>query len=148
MKKIILALIFINVTSCNWFKEKTKQTINKSGEIVSKTGSEFIDGVSKGVDKTFESKVEFSKELEKLELNAGKISVNNSENGTNNIVSVYLIFGKNVEKNITMKVFDENQQEYGRTKQIVKGNAGDAKYFDFEFDKRTNVVGKGTITLE
>lgn len=148
MKKIILILIFINLASCNWFKEKTKQTINKSGEIVSKTGSEFIDGVSKGVDKTFESKVEFSKELEKLELTAGKISVNNSENGVNNIVSVYLIFGKNVEKNITMKVFDEYKQEYGRTNLIVKGNVGEAKYFDFEFDKRTNITGKGTITLE
>ena len=148
MKKILTILILTSLSSCNWFKEKTKETINKSGEIVSKTGSEFINGVSKGVEKTFKNKIEISEELKKLGLNAGKIVINNSENGTNNILSIYLIFENKMEKHVTVKVFDENNQEYGRITKIIKGNNGEAKYIDFEFDKRTNINGKGKINLE
>jgi hypothetical protein len=148
MKKIFLFLIITILSSCNWLKEKTKESINKSGEIVSKTGSEFIDGASKGVEKTFQNKIELSDELKKFELEAGKVIINNSEYGTDNILTVYLIFGENFEKNITVKVFDENNQEYGRITKSIKGNKGEAKYFDFEFDKRTNINGKGKITFE
>jgi hypothetical protein len=148
MKKIFLVLIITILSSCNWLKEKTKESINKSGEIVSKTGSEFIDGASKGVEKTFQNKIELSEELKTLELEAGKIIINNSEDGTDNILTVYLIFGENFEKNITVKVFDENNQEYGRTTKTVIGNKGEATYFDFDFDKRTNINGKGKITFE
>ena len=42
---IILAFTF---SSCNWAKQKTKETVNKTGEVVAKTGSEFVNGVSKG----------------------------------------------------------------------------------------------------
>jgi len=148
MKKIFLILIFASMTSCNWFKEKTKETINKSGEIVSKSGSEFIDGVSKGVEKTFQSKIEFSTELKKSGLSSGKIIINNSENGIDNVLTVYIIYGNKIKKNITVKVFDENNQEYGRTSKIISGNSSEAKYVDFEFDKRTNIDGKGKITFE
>ena len=148
MKKVYLFLILASLSSCNWFKEKTKESINKSGEIVSKTGSEFIDGVSKGVEKTFQSKIEFSKELEKAQLSVGKVIINNSANGTDNVLTTYLIFGSEFEKSVTVKIFDEDNKEYGRTTQIIKGNKGEARYIDFEFDKRTNIDGKGKITFE
>ena len=148
MKKTIIILLCLILVACNWFKEKSKESINKSGEIVSKSGSEFLDGVAKGVEKTFQSKVYFSEELLKLKIEAGKIIINSAEKGTDNLLSVYLIFGKTIEKKITIKIFDENNQEYGRTTKFVKGNNGDAKYIDFEFDERTNIEGKGRITFE
>ncbi len=38
--------------------------------------------------------------------------------------------------------------EYGRTNQFITAKAGEAKYVDFIFDKRTNIDGKGTISFE
>lgn len=141
-------MLCINLTGCNWFKEKSKNTINKSGEIVSKSGSEFLDGVSKGIEKTFQSKVYFSEALSDQKISAGRIVINTDEDGNQNILSVYMIFASDFEREITAKIFDENNQEYGRTKTKILGKAGEAKYMDFQFDKRTNIEGKGRITFE
>ena len=35
--------------ACNWAKHKAKETVNKTGEVVAQTGSEFVNGVSKGI---------------------------------------------------------------------------------------------------
>lgn len=149
MKKIFLMFAFINlIIGCNRVKEKAKETINKSGEIVSKSGSEFIDGVAKGVEKTFENKVEISDELKAMGLKSGKTIINSSENGTDNLLTVYLIFDNNFDKSLIIKIFDTNNQEYGRVSEKIIGKKGEAKYFDFEFDKRTNIDGKGKIRIE
>jgi len=31
---------------------------------------------------------------------------------------------------------------------LIKAQKGEAKYFDFVFDQRTNIDGKGVITFE
>lgn len=46
MKKtttILMTLLILTfaTSSCNWAKDKTKKAVNKTGEIVGKTGSEF-----------------------------------------------------------------------------------------------------------
>jgi hypothetical protein len=52
MKKILVLLLLVfTLVSCNQIKSKTKETINESGEIVGKSASEFIEGVSEGIDK-------------------------------------------------------------------------------------------------
>ncbi|WP_346882420.1 hypothetical protein [uncultured Algibacter sp.] len=56
MKSLIkLILIFMLLfTSCDKIASKTKETINKSGETVGETATEFFEGVTEGVDKTLE----------------------------------------------------------------------------------------------
>jgi hypothetical protein len=147
MKYIILFLT-ISFCSCNWAKEKTKDTVNKTGEVVAKAGSEFVDGVAKGVEKTFQNKVVLSNQLQKQGLKTGKIIINNSDSATDNILTTYLIFDENFEMKITVKLIAENGQEYGRISQKIKGIKDEAKYFDFVFDKRTNINGKGTVIFE
>ena len=66
MRILLLLLSTGLLSSCNWFKQKAKDTVNKSGEIVAKTGSEFVDGVSKGVEKTFQNTVIFSNKIKNL----------------------------------------------------------------------------------
>lgn len=148
MKYIFILLSTVFITSCNWFKQKTKETVNKTGEVVAKTGSEFVDGVSKGVEKTFQNEVTFSDKLKNEGLKSGKIIINSSESSTDNILTTYLIFDNNIEEKITVKVFNEAGLEYGRVTQIVKGQKDEAKYIDFVFDKRTNIDGKGKVTFE
>ena len=55
MKNILFIMLIVSLFSCDWAKRKTKETVNKSGEIVAKTGSEFVDGISKGIEKTFQN---------------------------------------------------------------------------------------------
>ena len=148
MRILLLILSTGLLTSCNWFKQKTKDTVNKSGEIVAKTGSEFVDGVSKGVEKTFQNTVIFSDKLQKDGLRAGKIIINSSDTSVDNILTAYLIFENDIDENVTVKVFNENGLEYGRVSQKVKGQKGDAKYVDLVFDKRTNIDGRGKVTFE
>jgi hypothetical protein len=148
MRILLLLLSTGLLTSCNWFKQKAKDTVNKSGEIVAKTGSEFVDGVSKGVEKTFQNTVIFSDKLQKDGLRAGKIIINSSDTSVDNILTAYLIFENDIDENVTVKVFNENGLEYGRVSQKVKGQKGDAKYVDLVFDKRTNIDGRGKVTFE
>lgn len=148
MKYLLLVLIFASLSSCNRVKEKTKETVNKAGEVVAKTGSEFVDGVSKGVEKTFRNEIVLSKELQNAGLKTGKILINNSDSAQNNILTVYMIFGEKMARDIVVKVFDEDSKEYGRSKLRVSTEEGEAKYFDFVFDKRTHIESKGKIIFE
>jgi hypothetical protein len=147
MKYLIVAFALITA-SCNWAKEKTKETVNKTGEVVGKAGSEFVNGVAKGVEKTFENEVRFSEQLSKQGLESGKIIIRSSEHHSDDIVSAYLIFNSNFDQEITIKVISPQGKEYGRVRQKVKGKKGDAFYVDFAFDGRTNIDGKGTIQFE
>lgn len=47
-----------------------------------------------------------------------------------------------------LKVLDENNQEYGRAQLQVSGQKDGAAYFDFVFDKRTNIDGKSKLIFE
>lgn len=147
MRYFFLASILITM-SCNWAKQKTKETVNKTGEVVAQAGSEFADGISKGVEKSFQNKVSFSEPLLKAGLQAGKISINSTDTSVDNLLTMYLIFDQDFNRPLTVKVFDPAGQEYGRVTQTVKATKGDARYIDFLFDRRTNIDGKGKITVE
>lgn len=148
MKYLSLLLILISLSSCNRVKDKTKETVNKAGEVVAKTGSEFVDGVSKGVEETFRNEIALSEELQNMGLKTGKILINSSDSAQNNVLTVYMIFDKKMVRDIVVKVFDEHSKEYGRSKLKVSAEEGEAKYFDFVFDKRTHIESKGKIIFE
>src|SRR5437879_626327 len=81
MKYLIFPLALI-IASCNWAKQKTKETVNKTGEVIGKAGSEFANGVSKGVEKTFKNEVRISEQLTKQGLQSGKILINSTDSTT------------------------------------------------------------------
>ena len=148
----ISMLFFISivaVVSCSQVKEKTKQTINKGGETVGKTATEFFEGVSEGVDKTMQCKITLSEGLTKNGIKTGKFIIDSDTlGGTKNKLSLYLIFEKDFSGNIKVKSFDKNGLESGRTNMNISGKAGNANYFDFIFDRRTNIEQKNTLVLE
>lgn len=151
MKKKYLWLIvptLLMLNSCDYIKGKAKRTINKSGEIVSKSGSEFVSGVESGIEKSFASRVILSDELKNSGLEVGKVTVSRTEGGTDNVLTVYLIFNREFSKAILVKIYNESGEEYGRTSQIVEAVAKDAKHVDFIFDERTDIEGKGKILIE
>ena len=60
---VILFIAAFTICSCNWTKDKAKETANNTGEVVAKTGSEFVDGVSKGIEKSFSNEIILSETL-------------------------------------------------------------------------------------
>jgi hypothetical protein len=138
---ILLSIIF----SCQWAAEKGKQTVNKAGEVVAKAGSEFTQGVAKGVEKTFQNEVVMSDDLRSLGLKTGKIIVGSVDTTTDNILSAYLIFEKDFNERVMVRVISEDGQEYGRVVEGVKGEKDEARFVDFVFNVRTNIDSKGKI---
>lgn len=150
MKKLILAVALIGFAcACSRVKETTKDVINKSGEVVGEGASEFIEGVSEGVDRTLDCEIILSQALKEKGIEFGKFSVNNdSTGGINNTLTIYLIFNNNFSGDITAKAIDKKGLEFGRNKIKVEGVAGEAMYVDFVFDKRTNIEVRSKIYLE
>ena len=143
---IICILIVISTISCTW--DKAKDAANKTGETVAKAGSEVVDGVVKGVQETFSNEVVVSDNLKTNGLKTGKIIITSTDSATDNMISAYLIFERDFNQQVSIKVFDGQGLEYGRTNQLISAKAGEAKYVDFIFDKRTNIDGKGKISFE
>ncbi|MDR0874042.1 MAG: hypothetical protein LBN27_11350 [Prevotellaceae bacterium] len=143
MKQKILLLIFLlAAVSCG-------KVVNKGGETVGKTATEFFEGVSEGVDKTLQCELNLSQELQDKGVKTGKYSIDKlPEGGKNNLLILYLIFDKDFKSTVTAKVFDKKGLEIGRAKLDIESKAGNAGYYDFAFDKRTYIEVKSKIVLE
>jgi hypothetical protein len=142
-------LTIILTSSCYHVEEKAKTVINKTGEVVGKSATEFIEGVTEGVDKTLQCEIVLSQTLKSKGIQAGKFAINNdSSGGRNNILTLYMIFDQDFKGNVSAKVFDKSGVECGRTLSYIEGVAGNAKYVDFNFDKRTRIGIKSHITIE
>lgn len=144
----LLALLLLTA-SCNKVEEGAKQALNKGGETVGKTATEFVQGVSQGIDKTLQCEVSVSKGLSEKGIKTGKFAISNdSTGGQNNLLSLYLIFEKDCKENIFIKAYDKNGLEFGRVSVRIEAKAGQAGYYDIHFDKRTVIEAKSKIVVE
>ena len=150
MKRHLIGLVIIaGILSCNQTADTAKHAVNKGGELVGKTASEFAEGVSDGVKEVMQPKVVLSENLKSLGLSLGKISVtNDSLNNNKNVLVLYIIANNDVNKSLSAKAFNEMNQEMGRTQFSVSLNKGDAGYFDVIFNKRTHLESTSTIYLD
>jgi hypothetical protein len=147
MKYLLLSCIALSLLSCETVSEKAKSTVNKTGEVVAKTGSEFVDGVSKGVAESLQPTVVIDSTLLQAGISTGKIIVTSSADASDNILSVYFVFQKN-KRNLTVKLFDEKGVEFGRQILALKGTSNEARYIDIVFDKRVNIDAKTKVTIQ
>jgi hypothetical protein len=146
---IFLCCSILFISSCNDAAKNTKEAINKTGEKVGKSATEFFEGVSEGIDQTLQCDISLSQDLKDKGLESGKFEItNDSQGGHHNVLTLYIIFNKNFKGRISAKVFDKNGTECGRTLIPVEGVEGNAGYFDFTFDKRTRIEARSRITLE
>lgn len=148
IKSISVFILILCFVSCNWAKDKARDTIHKGGEIVGKAGAEAADGVRKGVEKSFANLVEATLELASKGIELGRIIVNGTDSTSDNIVSVYIIFHNDFKSKVVARAIDENKNEFGRTTMEITAAANEAKYFDFVFDRRTNLDRNDKIILE
>ena len=149
MKKLILfAFVALSLSACHRIKEKGKETINDAGKVVGQGTSQFVSGVADGVDKTFKSTIVLSDSLKAKGLTTGKYSIDHEYRDTVYKVVLYCIFAKDIDRSVTVKVYDEKGSEYGRTKLHLVGKANDAHYVDITFDSKTQLESRSKFILE
>ena len=141
---ISVLITYLSLASCNNAQEK----INKVSEKVGESGGELIKSVTTGVDKAFNVNVDLAENLKTQGITLGKVTVSNDSIGTDNKVSVYMIFTKDFKGNMIMKAFDNKNLEMGRVKIDIDMKKDDAKFFDFCFDTRTNIDTDSKLTIE
>jgi len=144
MKKALtissLALSII-VSSC----DKLSNSTEKIGE----TAGTMVKGIETGVKKARAIHLSYSESLSTKGITNGKVSLkSDKDGGTDNLLSVYLIFSKKFKGRVTAKAYDNDGLEMGRSSIKIDAQSGDAGFYDFHFDKRTNIDRDGKIILE
>ena len=142
----VLAALLV---SCNTetVKEKAQSSINNTGKSIGRGTREFIKGVKEGVDKTIQCKVELDPALKDRGINPGKFYISQTKGASDNMLVIYLVFEQDFNRKISIKLFDKNGQEYGRTSAMVADKAGEAHNVDFAFDSRTEIEAKSKFVL-
>lgn len=150
MKQIIVLIFIVAMmaSSCDNLKKKTKETINKGGEIVGKSASEFGEGLTEGVEQTLQCEISLSQNLKDAGLKTGKFIIESDSNTNKNKLILYIITEKDFNASLTAKVYNKKGLEIGRAKIEVNSKAGSASYYDFVFDKRTHIEVRSKITIE
>lgn len=140
--------ICVGLSSCNWAGDKAKTVIHKSGEAVASAGSEFADGVSSGVKKSFRNELKVSNDLDDAGMSLGTFNIRSADGGQDNVLSVYVIFNKDIDRVVRVRLTNTSGEEYGRIRQQVSGKADEAGYVDFKFGPQTTIAGRGAIYFE
>lgn len=145
LKFLFVVFVFI---ACDQVKTGTKNAIDKTAETAGKVGTDIVSKVGDGVQKSLECKVQLSNNLQQAGVQSGKLYFEKGLEGNENVLSVYLIFQKDIAKILAVKALDESGVEYGRANLMVKAKKDSANYFDFRFNKKVRLESKSTFLIE
>jgi hypothetical protein len=147
MKKLILSLFLANLfIACR--TESGNERLQGATEKVGESASKAVKGLKAGIEKATKVNIELSENLKTRGLSLGKTKLDSKNGGRHNMLNIYVIFDKKINRNVLMKVFNNQNEEVGRTKTLISGEEGEAKYIDFIFDKRTNIDRDFKIVME
>lgn len=138
--KLSAVALSITLSAC----DRLSNTTEKIGE----TAGGMVKGIETGVKKARAINLSYTESLTEKGISNGKVTLRNDKEGTDNLLSIYLIFSKKFRGKIIAKAYDNQGLEMGRSSIKVEAQAGDAGFYDFHFDKRTNIDRDGRIVLE
>lgn len=142
---IFAGLSVLALSNCT--SDQGNERLGEASEKVGTSAATVVKKVKSGIEKVSKINLEISEALKNKGLSNGKIDLG-SQGGHHNKLSVYMIFDKNFNRTVSLKVKDSNGIEIGRTKKLIKGTAGDAQYIEFVFDKHTNIDRDHSILME
>jgi hypothetical protein len=147
MKKMILyiSLVAINM-ACR--TDSGNEKLANASKNVGTSAAKVVSGLKSGIEKVSKINIELNENLKARGLSVGKTKLDSKNGGRHNLLNVYLIFDKNIHKTVIMKVYNNQNEEVGRSKLLLMGSAGEAKYVDFIFDKRTNIDRDYKVVVE
>ncbi len=149
----VLVLAPALLTGCDEFTDRAK--LQKAGETVGRSATVIVDGIGEGIKRADSRQLVLADDLKQRGLRTGKFRVDKAETGVtetapdgDNRLTVYCIFDKAFARPVTVTLFDEAGQEYGRTRLDLKGKAGEARNVDFVFDPRTDIERGTKMMIE
>lgn len=144
-----LLLVLLLSTSCNRVKKGAKETINKSGELVGKTATEFAEGVTEGVDRALDCQTVLSQTLQEQGVRTGTFKIDdNPEGGHDNMLTLYTIFDEPFIGDVQVTVFTKKGLEAGRVHQSIEATKGETRYLSFGFDPKMQIETKSRFEIE
>ncbi|WP_418638843.1 hypothetical protein [Winogradskyella sp.] len=141
-------ILLLSFFSCDRIANKTKEGINRGGEVVGESATEFFEGVSEGVDKTLECKIILSNDLQKNGIKTGAYVIDSQSSSNKNKLTLYIMFDTDFNKEVIAKAYNKSELEIGRAKTTIQGQEGDAGYYAFLFNKQTDIGFRNTIIIE
>lgn len=145
-KSIVLFAIASISIACR--TESGNERLQGATEKVGQSAAKAVKGLKTGIEKATKINIELSENLTSRGLSLGKTKLDSKNGGRHNMLNVYMIFDKKLNRSLLAKVFNNQNEEIGRTKTQISGDAGEAKYIDFIFDKRTNIDRDFKIVVE
>lgn len=147
MKRKAALLPFLFLLSCGRVAEGTKDALNKGGEFAGSAATEVIEGVATGVEDTWSIDVALSEELKAQGLSIGKTQVETDSAGMDNQLIVYIGTDKAFSGAVSAVATDEEGREMGRSGLQLDLAAGNADYFTFKFQARTDLERKCRVVI-
>lgn len=135
------------VSSCNWAETKTKQALNKGGELAGSAATEVIEGVTTGVERTWKVEVELSSELKARGLQLGRTQVVSDEQGRDNRLVIYLSTDKGLRDTLSAIALDKDMLEMGRTTLVVDAPPNSGDHYVLQFQDRTDLERKSRVVI-
>ncbi|MBC8753904.1 hypothetical protein H2O64_04430 [Kordia sp. YSTF-M3] len=129
-------------------KEKTKSVLKEGGKVVGESVGEFSKGLSEGVENTFKININTSENITKQGISFGKITLSSASGGSDNVLNVYMIFDRDFNDTLSLKVFDNNDLEMGRSSKVIEATKGEADFYEFQFSQKTNIDSDSSIFME
>jgi hypothetical protein len=145
--KYIIAVLIFPILNFSCSTDDGNEKLSNVSEKVGKSTANAVKGIKKGIEKVAQINIEVSESLKNRGVSTGKVKLD-SKGGRHNMLNIYMIFEKDINRNISLKVFNSDGLELGRTKTLVKGEAGEAQFVDFIFDKRTNIDRDNKVIME
>jgi len=140
-------LLFFVLSACNWAGEKTRNVLNKGGELAGSAATEVIEGVATGVEDTWSVDVRLSEDLKTQGVMLGKTSFENDSAGRTNTLIVYLSSDRAIADTLTAVAFDQAGAEMGRTTVPLVIDAGNGDFHLLHFQTYTDLERKGRVEL-
>jgi len=117
--------------------------------MVGKSATEFVEGVSEGVERALECEIQLSEALQAKEISTGTFKIKNGpEGGKDNVLVLYMVFNEPIEQKLKATVFTKKGLESGRTTTSIKADKGETQYITFSFDERMSIEAKSQIVIE
>lgn len=146
MRSVILASVVL-LSACNWAGEKTRDVLNKGGELAGSAATEVIEGVATGVEDTWNVDVRVSEELKAQGLTLGKTSLESDSAGRTNTLILYLSSERAITDTLTAVSYDQAGAEMGRTTVPLVIVAGSGDFHLLRFQAYTDLERKGRVDL-
>lgn len=147
-KSLSALLLLISLsTACEWAGRRTKEVLNKGGELAGSAATEVVEGVTTGVERTWKVDVQLSGTLQERGLVLGKTMVSSDHEGRNNNLVVYLSTERTFRDTLSAIAYDKDGSEMGRARLFLDMPAHTGEYHELAFQRLADLERKSRVII-